>query len=137
MMSLPVWLPSPMFLLGGLCPGGSLSLGFCLGVLSPSLGRGGLTPPNQKSRQYGPYWNAFLLIKEIHETTHFVSCRDLNVTVITVITECEQEKKLKRIQNSSRFRLLQVRCEFRDLPRRKGMGWGGGGGDPAAETQSC
>ena len=73
MMSLPIWLPGPMFLLeglsswshvrssGGLCLGGLCLGGLCPGGLCP---RGGLcreTPTrNQKSRRYASYWNAFL-----------------------------------------------------------------------------
>ena len=75
MMSLPVWLPGPMFSLGVLCPwshvpfGGSLFGGLCL---EKSLFRGCLSrgcfcretplPPNQKSRRYASYWNAFLFV---------------------------------------------------------------------------
>ena len=56
MMSLPVWLPGPVFLLRGLCPGGFLSNG--------SLSRGPLSRVisreiswNQKRRWYTSYWN--------------------------------------------------------------------------------
>ena len=44
MMSLPVWLPGPMFLLEGLCPGGSLSSGD-----GGSLFRGSTHPPGMLS----------------------------------------------------------------------------------------
>ena len=84
MMSLPVWLPNPMFLLGaslclvpcsllgGLCPGGvsvqegSLSRGRSLsgGSLSRSLCRE--TPQNQKSGWYASYWNALLLTINVY-----------------------------------------------------------------------
>ena len=73
MMSLPIWLPGPMFLLEGLSPwshvrssGGLCLGGLCLGGLCPGglCPRGGLcreTPTrNQKSRRYASYWNAFL-----------------------------------------------------------------------------
>ena len=83
MMSLPVWLPGPMFLLGvsvpgpmfllgggghcpgegglcpgegGLCPGGSLSRGSLPGGCSVGTLRG------QESGQYASYWNDFLLL---------------------------------------------------------------------------
>ena len=44
MMPLPVWLPGPMFLLGGLCPGASVQDGLCLGDLYPGVSvRGSLS----------------------------------------------------------------------------------------------
>ena len=57
MMSLPVWLPGPMFLQKGLCPWSKfLPGGLCPGV---SVGR---PPQNHKSRQYASFRNAFLFI---------------------------------------------------------------------------
>ena len=53
MISFPIWLPGPMFLLGG----GSLSRGF-LSKGGVSVGR---SCRNQKSWRYASYWNAFLL----------------------------------------------------------------------------
>ena len=53
MMSLSIWLSGPMFLLGGLCPGGSLFWE------RGSLSRGD-PHQNQKSRRYASYLNAFL-----------------------------------------------------------------------------
>ena len=98
MMSLPVWLPGPMLLLGGicawshvpsrgvsvqrvvsvqggLCPGGSLSRG--VSVQGVSLTE---TPPPRtlKNRQYASYWNAFL---------YFL----LAVTVFSRLNICETQ----------------------------------------------
>ena len=59
MMSLPVWLPGPMFL-PGVCVqrvsvwGASVQSGLCRE-----------TPQNQKSGRYASYWNAFLFGKII------------------------------------------------------------------------
>ena len=77
MMSLPVWLsgpmfplgrevsvPGPMFLLGGLCPGASLSGGVCPGgvcVWGVCLYQGD-PQGTVKSGRYASYWNAFLLV---------------------------------------------------------------------------
>ena len=64
MMSLPVWLPGPMFL-----PGGSASRGVCLRGWSVSIGSayrgrmGVAVPPHQKSRRYTSYWNILLFCK--------------------------------------------------------------------------
>ena len=80
MMSLPVWLPGPMFLLGVYVSGpmffrGSLSSGMslCVGFLS---GRGvGKTPwtgtPSRtvKRGRYASYWNAFLFV--VHSARDF------------------------------------------------------------------
>ena len=72
-MSLPVWLPSPMFLLGaslclvpcsllgGLCPGG-VSVQGKLSVWGVSVQE----PPNQKSGWYASYWNALLLTINVY-----------------------------------------------------------------------
>ena len=76
MMSLPVWVPGPMFLRGGvvsvqrglrLCPG-------CVSVHRGSLSRGSLsgglcreTPRNQKSGRYASYGNAFLLLASLRK----------------------------------------------------------------------
>ena len=78
MMSLPVWLPGPMFLLGGLyrcscvpfgglCPRGSLSRGslsrgasLSRGVSVRETSRTETPFRTVKSGQYASYWNAFL-----------------------------------------------------------------------------
>ena len=52
MMSLPVWLPGPMFLPGGLCPGGLPN--------RDSLDRDPTPPCTVKSGRYASYWNEFL-----------------------------------------------------------------------------
>ena len=65
MMSLSVWLPSPMFLLGGLYlwshvpSGGLCSRGLCPGGFCPR----GSHPHTVKSGRYASYLNAFLFCK--------------------------------------------------------------------------
>ena len=59
MMSLPVLLSGPIFLLGVSVPGPMFLPGGAISV------QGGLcreTSPNQKSRRWASYWNAFLFV---------------------------------------------------------------------------
>ena len=68
MMSLPVWLPGPMHLLGVAIPGPMFLWGVSIrevSVQNRSLCLGGCvckeTSQNQKSRRYASQWNAYLL----------------------------------------------------------------------------
>ena len=57
MMSLPAWLPGPIFLQGGLCLGEVSVQGGSLGRGKGVLCAGG---SREKSGRYASYWNAFL-----------------------------------------------------------------------------
>ena len=67
MMSIPVWLPFPIFLLGISVPGpmvlpGGLSPGGSLSRESLHVGR---PSPLKSEKWYASYWNAFLYLLQI------------------------------------------------------------------------
>ena len=67
MMSLPVWLAGPMFLLGALCLGGLCPGGSLWGV-SPQQ-----KPRTVKSGRCTSYWNAFLFIYSYRQSSYRIS----------------------------------------------------------------